>query len=85
MAPPALPSDGPIQNNAVAAKPIYIDSKNLDKSILNLNCVKSPFPIYFVARAGNLAGLDKLFIEEKRFYKPEAKDFVSIHRLKKCD
>jgi len=72
-------------NNSARVKPIYIDSKNLDKSILNLNCVKSPFPIYFVARAGNLAGLDKLFIEEKRFYKPEAKDFVSIHRLKKCD
>ncbi|QQG41993.1 MAG: glycosyltransferase family 39 protein [Candidatus Woesebacteria bacterium] len=72
-------------NNSAWVKPTYIDSRNLDRSVLNLSCLTSPIPVYFVARDGNLAGLDKFFVEEKRYYKPENISYISISALKACD
>jgi 4-amino-4-deoxy-L-arabinose transferase-like glycosyltransferase len=65
--------------------PKYLDLRGLDPSIMKSKCLNSPIPIYFVARDGNLNGLDKFFQEVTRFEKPGGEHFVSIHSLKKCN
>jgi len=72
-------------NNSKEATPTYLDPQVLDKGLLNLRCLKSPIPVYFVARDGILNGLDKFFQEDKRFGKPEGEHYISIHTLKSCD
>jgi len=72
-------------DNGKTATPTYLDSKIVEKTVLNLKCLTSPLPLYFIARDGNLAGLDNFFQEDKRFYKPEGPHFISIDILKKCN
>ena len=62
-------------------KPIYLDA-NVNQNISKFNCIKSSFPIYFVSRDQQLAGLDKFLILVKKFYKPEKKSFIGIYKVK---
>ena len=62
-------------------KPIYLDA-NINQNISEFNCIKSSFPIYFISRDQQLAGLDKFLIPVKKFYKPEKKSFIGIYRVK---
>jgi len=71
-------------NGSDNVTPEYIDPKVLGPNILNYKCIESQTPIFFVARDGILNGLDKFFVEQKRFYKPEGSHFISIDTLKKC-
>lgn len=40
-----------------------------------------PAPIYFVSRSNHLGGLEKYMVEEARFYKPEGRAWVGVHRF----
>jgi hypothetical protein len=64
--------------------PQYIDPK-FNPGILNYKCIQSQVPVYFVARDGILNGLNKFFVEQKRFYKPEGTHFISVLLLKPCN
>lgn len=64
--------------------PIYLDA-NINQNISKFNCINSSFPIYFVSRDAQLAGLDKFLMPVKKFYKPERKNFIGIYKVKsKC-
>jgi len=41
----------------------------------------SNYPQYFVSRGGYYAGLEKYFVHEKRFLKPDGVDFVGVEQL----
>ncbi|OGM19575.1 hypothetical protein A2955_04945 [Candidatus Woesebacteria bacterium RIFCSPLOWO2_01_FULL_37_19] len=68
--------------NSTNIKPVVFDSLILDNKIFEYDCLKTSIPFYFVSRDGNLTGLNKFFQEEKRFYKPEEKNYIGIHSLK---
>jgi 4-amino-4-deoxy-L-arabinose transferase-like glycosyltransferase len=46
------------------------------------NYIVSPYPIYFIARNGQLAGLGNLLIKEAEFVKPNGIDSVVIYKLR---
>lgn len=54
------------------------DLKNYD---LLKNNLPKDIPIYFVSRGAYYVGLEKYFISEKKFLKPDDKEFVGIQRL----
>ena len=72
-------------NNSKWIYPKYLDARLVDPAVLESKCLNSSIPIYFIARDGILAGLDKFFQEVKRFEKPESIHFISIHTLKPCN
>lgn len=46
------------------------------------NYIVSPYPVYFVARNGQLAGLDNLLIKEAEFIKPNGIDSIVVYKLR---
>ena len=60
--------------------PTYLDIQ-LYPEISEYECIESKFPIYFISRDNQLAGLDKHLVELKRIYKPENKNYIGIHKI----
>jgi 4-amino-4-deoxy-L-arabinose transferase-like glycosyltransferase len=61
-------------------KTIYLSAAILGN--YGANYIVSPYPIYFVARNGQLAGLDNLLIKEAEFIKPNQIDSVVVYKLR---
>jgi len=65
--------------------PVYLDSR-LIANFSEYDCIKSKYPIYFISRDNQLAGLNKHLIEIQRVYKPENKNYIGIHKINEnCD
>ncbi len=50
-------------------------------NIQTYDCLKSPYPVYFVSRDGNFAGLDKFMHEIKKVYKPGSNFYIGLYQL----
>lgn len=59
--------------------PFYFDSKFVKPETLVFDCIKSQYPVYYVSRDGNLAGMEKFFKEEIKFSKPKGPNYVGVH------
>jgi len=62
--------------------PLRIDSK-LFPNINNYQCMTSSYPLFFVTRDGNLAGMDKYFSLEKTIPTHDPAYSIKIYTLKK--
>jgi len=72
--------------NDESVKPTSFDMKLIKEDVESYDCLEFESPIYYVSRDGNLAGLEKFFVEVKRFGKPEGERYIGIHELiKKCE
>jgi hypothetical protein len=81
--------DAGIPENAVIA--YFQESKNVFVNYLDspyipnfksYECLQSKYPIYFISRDNNYAGLDKYLVELKRVYKPEGQHYIAIHQVR---
>ncbi|HVZ12038.1 MAG TPA: glycosyltransferase family 39 protein [Patescibacteria group bacterium] len=64
--------------------PNYLEARII-ANVNNYECLASRFPIYFVSRDYQLGGLNKFFVEEKRFYNPEKLTSVGVyHQRTNC-
>lgn len=65
-------------------KVIYFDRQLFTVDLTNYNCFSSQTPVYFVSRNDELAGLNKMLVLQKRFYKPSQKSWIGVYTLKHC-
>jgi 4-amino-4-deoxy-L-arabinose transferase-like glycosyltransferase len=51
-------------------------------NVANYQCLTYRFPVYFVSRDYQLAGLDRFLQQEKRFYNPEQRSSVGVYHFR---
>lgn len=66
-------------DDSVAAT--YLDSQMFSGDLSQVDCLEASVPVYYISRDSHLGGLDKYFVEEKRFYKPKSQNYVGVHIL----
>jgi 4-amino-4-deoxy-L-arabinose transferase-like glycosyltransferase len=62
-------------------KVIYLGI-NMIKNSENIKFITSNYPIYFITRENQLAGMDKFLIEKARFIKPDNLSAVVVYEIK---
>lgn len=62
--------------------PMHIDAQ-LFPDIEKYQCATSDYPVYFITREDQLAGMNRFFVLEKAFYQPDRAYSVRIYTLKK--
>lgn len=60
----------------------YFDANLIDPGIFDYDCLTMSVPFYFVARNGNLAGMDKFLEKLKTFENPTRTNSVDIYGIK---
>ncbi len=61
-------------------KVTYLDSKIFEK--LPTDYFPSNYPVYFITRENQLAGLDNLLVEKVRFVKPDGTSAIVVYQVK---
>lgn len=68
-------------HNSKTRVPTFLDAR-IVSNISLYKCLYFRFPVYFVSRDYQLAGLGSFLEEEKRFYNPEHLSSVGVYRFK---
>src|SRR3989344_3268755 len=63
-------------------KSVYLDTRLFKPQFLSFDCLRSPYPLYFVSREEQQGGLNKYLYFKKKFKNPYSNYSVKVYKLR---